>query len=109
MTDNQQAKCLRIVVTAFFADGSSSVIDIPEPAEVKDESRIIDPEETFDDQYNFVVTPRQYEFVLRARVNSEIPMRLLVLPIPKEEDEDPRNLKLERQQWLRKQARAEGN
>lgn len=100
--NNQQPKCLRIVVTAFFADGSSSVIDIPEPAEVKDESRVIEPEEIpmHLDPVSFA-SRGQYEFVLRARVNPDIPIRLLVLPIP--EEEDPGKLRLERQQWLRDQ------
>lgn len=100
--NNQQPKCLRIVVTSFFADGSSSVIDIPEPEEVKDESRVL--EEFQDEWYSrFPISSLPYEFVLRARVNPEIPMRLLVLPIPKTEDEDPSKLRLERRQWLRDQ------
>lgn len=76
-----QPKCLRIVVTAFFADGSSSVIDIPEPEEVKDESRVIYPEGTPVDRYPLGVTA-SYEFVLTAKVNKEIPMRLLTMPLP---------------------------
>lgn len=102
--NNQQPKCLRIVVTAFFADGSSSVIDIPEPAEVKDESGVL--EEFRDEWYSrFPSSSLPYEFVLRARVNPDIPMRLLVLPIPEDEPEEPSNLQLELQRWRRNQKR----
>ena len=81
--NNQQPKCLRIVVTAFFADGSSTVIDIPEPSEVKDESHVIGLDGGIDDYSPYAYTSSQYEFVLKVKINPDIPMRRTPLPIPK--------------------------
>lgn len=81
-SSNQQAKCLRVVVTSFFADGSSVVIDIPEPAEVKDESGI--REVRYDLKrglYSPLAEPVWYEFVMRVRPNPDIPMRVMSLPL----------------------------
>lgn len=84
--NNQQPKCLRIVVTAFFADGSSTVIDIPEPIDVKDESHLVYPDDFQRFYHTRYVSPGQYEFVLRARASSETPMRVLTLPVPEIEE-----------------------
>jgi len=74
--ENQQPKCLRIVVTAFFTDGSSILIDIPEPKEVKDESRWIEPAD-----FDSVIAQSTYEYVLRVKASDKIPMRSMHLPI----------------------------
>lgn len=80
--NDQQPKCLRIVVTAFFADGSSTVIDIPEPIEVKDESGMVEPEEFTDPYFLRFSSAASYHFVLKAKANPDIPVRLMPLPVP---------------------------